>query len=179
MGINWFDFILIAVLLISLILGFIKGLIRQVIGILAVVGGLILASLYYSRVAKILYWLVSSELWSNLLGFIIIFIAVLFIGWLVGLLFSKLMKGPFKFLNHFLGGIFGFLKGILICGVIVFGFLAFPVDKQALKESRLAPYCYKATRATIILIPQELRERLKAAYQEIVVSVGKNGKKVR
>jgi membrane protein required for colicin V production len=178
MGLNWFDFILIAVLLITLILGFIKGLIRQVIGILAVVGGLILASLYYSRAAKVFHWLVANELWSNLLGFIIIFIAVLIIGWLIGLLFSKLMKGPFKFLNHFLGGIFGLLKGILICGVIVFAFLAFPVDKQALKESRLAPYCYKATRAAVILIPQEFRDRLKAAYQEIVVSVGKNGQKI-
>lgn len=168
MTFNWLDIILVAILLITLILGVIKGLIRQIIGILAVIAGLILAVYYYSSVAQVYERLVSNLTLTYLLGFFTVFIAVLCLGWFLSYLLSKLMKGPLKFLNHVLGAALGLLKGILICGVIVLALLIFPREKKALTESQLAPYCLYITRAMYYLIPESLKQEFKKAYQEII-----------
>lgn len=164
---NWLDIVLLVLLAVTFILGIRKGLIRQVVGIAAVIIGLIVAVYNYSYIADFYMDLVSNRVVSQLLGFFTVFIAVLLVGWLVAALLSKIMIGPLKFLNHILGGILGLLKGILIAGVIVFALLVFPVDKRALRQSELAPYCFKITEAIYYLIPESLKQDFKEAYRDI------------
>lgn len=178
MSFNWLDIVLVAVLLITFILGIVKGLIRQIIGIAAVVIGLILAVYNYSYVSQFYIRLVSHQTVSNLLGFFTVFIAVLCVGWFIAYLLSKLAKGPLKFFNHALGGGLGLLKGILISGVIVFALLIFPVDKSGLKESQLSPYCLKITKAIYYLIPENLKQDFRKAYHDILGKGEKGGKKI-
>lgn len=178
MSLNWLDIILLAILLITFILGIVKGLIRQVIGIAAVIAGLILAIYNYAYVSQVYSRLISHQALSHLLGFFTVFVVVLGLGWLISALLSKLAKGPLKFLNHALGGILGLLKGILISGVVVFAFLIFPANKEVLKESQLAPYCLKITKAIYYLIPQSLKQEFKKAYQDILGKGKGYGKKI-
>ncbi len=175
---NWIDVILISVLALTSILGVIKGLVKQVFGLLAGIIGLILALGFYSQVSWIYLRFVSNEVLANFLGFLTIFLVVLCLGWVSSYCLSKFIKGPLKLLNNILGGGLGFLKGILICGVVVFALLVFPISKKALKESVLSPVCLQMTRAMISLIPQELKEKFKEAYQEITRRVEKDGKKI-
>lgn len=175
---NWIDVILISVLALTSILGVIKGLVKQVFGLLAGIVGLILALGFYSQVSWIYLRFVSNEVVANFLGFLTIFLAVLCLGWVSSYCLSKFIKGPLKLLNNILGGGLGLLKGILICGVVVFALLVFPISKKALKESVLSPVCLQMTRAMISLIPQELKEKFKEAYQEITRRVEKDGKKI-
>jgi membrane protein required for colicin V production len=176
--VNWIDVILISVLALTSILGVIKGLVKQVFGLLAGIIGLILALGFYSQVSWIYLRFVSNEVVANFLGFLTIFLVVLCLGWVSSYCLSKFIKGPLKLLNNILGGGLGFLKGILICGVVVFALLVFPISKKALKESELSPVCLQMTRAMISLIPQELKEKFKEAYQEITRRVEKDGKKI-
>lgn len=178
MSLNWLDIIFLALLLVTFILGIIKGLIRQIIGILAVIVGLVLAVYNYATIAEFYARFISNRTLAHLLGFFTIFVAVLCLGWLVAHLLSKLMKGPLKFLNHIFGGALGLLKGILICGVIVLSLLVFPVDKAALKESELAPYCLKIAEGLYYLIPQSLKQEFKKAYNDILGKGGKHEKRV-
>ena len=175
---NWLDVILIAILIVTSFLGIIKGLVKQLFGLLAVIIGLILALGFYSQVSWLYRRLISNEVLSHFLGFITIFLAVLCIGWLSSRTLSKLIKGPLKLLNKVLGGGLGLLKGILVCGVVVFALLVFPISKKALKESQLSPVCLQMTRAIIGLIPRELKEEFRESYQEIIRRVEKDAKKV-
>lgn len=175
---NWIDVILISILALTSILGVIKGLVKQVFGLLAGIIGLILALGFYSQVSWIYLRFVSNEVLANFLGFLTIFLVVLSLGWVSSYCLSKFIKGPLKLLNNILGGGLGLLKGILICGVVVFALLVFPISKKALKESVLSPVCLQMTRAMISLIPQELKEKFKEAYQEITRRVEKDGKKI-
>lgn len=175
---NWLDIILLIILLVSLVLGLIKGFVRQIVGIAAVVAGLVLAAMYYQYVSYLLLRAFVSEQWSHLVAFLLVFLAVLAVGWLVGFLLSKLMVGPLKFLDRLLGAILGTVKGVLICGVIVIGMLVFPVSKQALMQSSLAPYCYWLTRGMIQLIPRDLKEKFRETYHEIIQSTREHGQKV-
>ena len=164
---NWLDIVLLLVLLTACVLGLIKGLVRQVVGVLAVIVGLILALAFYSVAASAFGTLIKDPNVSGFLGFMIIFGAALVTGWLVGRMFSKAIKGPLKFFNHVLGGALGLLKGALIGGVLVFAMLVFPVNSDALRNSVIAPPCVEVTRVLIDLIPEELKEAFSVAYEDI------------
>ena len=78
---NWIDVILISILALTSILGVIKGLVKQVFGLLAGIIGLILALGFYSQVSWIYLRFVSNEVLANFLGFLTIFLVVLCLGW--------------------------------------------------------------------------------------------------
>jgi membrane protein required for colicin V production len=176
--VNWLDIVLLCVLGATAVIGLIKGFLRQIIGIAAVVVGLILAAVYYWGIAEVLKSFIRNELLANFLGFVFIFVAVLVLGGLVGYLLTKAMKGPLAFINRVFGGILGLVKGILICGVFVFALLVFKIGEKALLESRLAPACYGVTRAAVNLIPKELREQFNSSYRAIKKGGGGYGKKI-
>ncbi len=175
---NWIDVILVSILVLTSILGVVKGLVKQAFGLLAVIIGLILALGFYSQVSRLFLRFISNEVLAHFLGFLTIFLLVLCLGWISSYSLSKFIKGPLKLLNNILGGGLGLLKGILICGVVVFALLVFPVSKKALKESVLSPVCLQMTKAVISLIPRELKERFKEAYKEVTKRVEKDGKKI-
>jgi membrane protein required for colicin V production len=168
MEFNWLDIILLVIIAAGLVLGIIKGLVRQLVGILAVVVGFVLGLAYYPYTASIFRPVVSKDSIANFLGFLLIFLAVILLGWLVSRIFAKVMKGSVKVVNHFFGGMLGLLKGALICGVLVFALLVFPMNIEALKGSFIAPYCAKVTKTVVGLIPQELKQKFVESYDEFI-----------
>ncbi len=175
---NWLDIVLLLILALTVIMGILKGLVKQVIGIAAVVAGLILASAYYWGIADLLGTLVRNEFLANFISFVFIFVCILVVGSLLGYLLTHAMKGPLAFLNRLFGGVFGLIKGLLICGVVVFALIAFEVARPALRESRLAPTCYRMTKAVVNLIPRNLRDKFDSSYRELRKSGGRYGQKI-
>ncbi|HVP89791.1 MAG TPA: CvpA family protein [Terriglobales bacterium] len=174
---NWVDFIFIIILAGTAAAGIIRGFVRQVIGLAAVILGFVLAALYYEGTAEVFAKFIHDRLVSNFLGFLAIFFAVLAAGALLGFLVSKVMKGPLALANRALGGLFGLVTAVLICGVIAFALAAFHVAPTALGESRLAPFCVGVTKAAVNLVPQDLKDKFIRSYQEIRRSGGKGGGK--
>ncbi|MCK7489509.1 MAG: CvpA family protein [Anaerotruncus sp.] len=107
-----------------------------------------------------------------------IFVLVLIAGAVLGHLITKAMKGPLAFANRLFGALFGFVKAVLICGILVFALVSFEVAKPALETSVLAPACLGVTRAVINLIPQDLRARFNSSYKRIRESGGKHGQEI-
>lgn len=172
---NWFDILLLVIIAITVIIGAVRGFLRQIIGLTAVILGLFLAIKYYSYAGDI-FAFIRNEIFAQLLGFFLIFVTVLCIGWAINLLLAKAIRGPFKSMNRLLGAGLGLVKGVIICTVVVFGFLVFPVNAKALENSQLAPYCIEIASVAYNLIPQELKDKFSEAYQEIM---GKRGKDVK
>ncbi len=174
---NWLDVILIVVLAVTTILGVIKGLVKQVFGLLSVILGLFLALGLYGQVGWFYRQFIHSDILAHFLGFLTVFLGVAGLGWVMSHLLSKMIKGPLKLLNNLLGGGLGLLQGILICGVLVFALMVFPVSRKALKESQLAPPCVQMTRAIAGLVPRDLKERFREAYREITRKAENDAKK--
>ena len=164
---NWLDVVLGVLLLATTVWGIVRGLVRQVVGLVAVVAGLVLAAFNYRTAAAVFDRFMDNEVLANFLGFVAVFVAVLAAGGLVGWLLTKAMKGPLDLANRLFGGAFGMLKGVLICGILVFALLAFDVERRAIEGSRLAPLCFGITRAAVNLIPQDLKEKFDSSYKEI------------
>ncbi len=175
MALNWLDILLLVILGITIVIGAIRGFLRQIIGILAAVIGLIFAIKYYPVGAKV-FSFVRNDVLAQLLGFFLIFITVLCVGWVINILLAKAVRGPLKSLNHFMGAGLGLVKGIIICCVVVFGLLVFPVNTRVLEESQFTPYCIKIADTAYNLIPQELKDKFTEAYHEIM---GEKTKKER
>ena len=164
---NWLDILLIVIIAITVIIGAIRGFVRQIIGLLAVILGLVLALKFYPY-GKEVFTFLRNEVLAQLLGFFLIFVIVLSVGWVINILLAKAVRGPFRSLNHFMGAGFGLLKGLIICVVVVFGFLVFPVNTRILEDSVLTPYCMEIADTAYNLIPQELKDKFKEAYQEVL-----------
>jgi len=175
---NWLDFILLAIVLVTAVVGIFKGFVKQVIGLVAVIAGLVLAVIYYEPVAGVFTGLVKNRLVSNFLGFLLIFVVVLIAGAVLGHLITKAMVGPLALANRLFGAAFGFIKAVLICGIIVFALVSFEIAKPALGTSVLAPICLGATRAVINAIPKDLRARFNESYKRIRESGGEHGQKI-
>jgi membrane protein required for colicin V production len=178
MGVNWLDVILILVLIVAFVIGIIKGLVRQIVGILAALIGLFVALAFYPYLSGAVRLLLKNDVVRDFLSFLTIFLVLLLLGWVTGRLFTKAMKGPFKFLNHVLGGVLGALKGVLVCGILIFAMLVFPVNNEALRGSALAPYCVVITRSVIDLIPRELKQAFIKAYDEIFEGGGEDVERI-
>jgi membrane protein required for colicin V production len=175
---NWLDYVLLTIMVVTAIVGIFKGFIKQALGLVAVVAGLILACLYYEQTAAVFQTFVKNPLVSNFLGFVLIFVVVLIAGGILGHLLTKAMIGPLALVNRLFGALFGFLKAVLICGILVFALVAFEIARPALETSVIAPPCLSVTRAAINLIPRDLRARFNASYKRIRESGGKHGQEI-
>jgi membrane protein required for colicin V production len=176
--VNWLDYLLLAIIVVTAVVGIIKGFVRQVIGLVAVIAGLVLAVVYYRQTAHVFQAFVKNQLVSNFLGFLLIFVIVLVAGSILGHLITKAMIGPLAFVNRLFGALFGLLKAVLICGVLVFALVSFDVARPAVESSVLAPACLGITRAVVDLVPRDLRERFNESYKRIRESGGKHGQTI-
>jgi membrane protein required for colicin V production len=175
---NWLDYVLLAIIVVTAVVGIVKGFIRQVVGLVAVIAGLVLAVVYYEQMAHVFQTLVKNQLVSNFLGFLLIFVIVLVAGAILGHLITKAMVGPLAFVNRLFGAIFGLVKAVLICGILVFALVSFEVAKPAVETSVLAPACLGVTRAVVNLVPKDLRTRFNESYKRIRESGGKHGQEI-
>jgi len=178
MSFNWFDAVLTAVIIVTVILGVIKGFMRQVVGILSVIVGLVLAVKHYAWMSEKVFHFIGDRMLSSFLSFLGIFFATVCVGSLVAWVLSALERGPFRWINRILGLGLGLVKGIFICGVIVFAQLVFPVDRSILRESVLAPYCLRMIKAAYYIIPRDFKQRFRDAYDDILGKGGRDEERI-
>jgi membrane protein required for colicin V production len=175
---NWLDLTLLAIIVVTAVIGIFKGFIKQVIGLAAVVAGLILAVVYYEQTGAALMGFVKNRLVSNFLGFLFIFVLVIVAGGILGHLLTKAMIGPLALANRLLGAAFGFLKAVLITGIIVFALVSFEILTPVVETSVLAPACLGVTRAVINMVPRDLRDQFNESYKRIRERGGEHGQKI-
>ncbi|MCP2620216.1 CvpA family protein [Candidatus Aminicenantes bacterium AC-334-K16] len=183
MTFNWLDIILLIIIGVMIILGLIKGFLRQILGLVGIVAGFILALSFYPEVAGFLLRFIQPSVLTELLGFLIIFLGIVFVGYFLAHLLGKALKGPIKFFDRVLGGFFGFLKGVLIGGILLLALVLFPVNPSVIKASRVAPLCLGVTRGVVYLIPQKLKDKFNETYRQIIPQAkpktrGKNARRI-
>ncbi|MBM3297540.1 MAG: CvpA family protein [Candidatus Aminicenantes bacterium] len=180
MASNWLDVLFVAVTAAALVFGLIRGLIREVVGILSVLAGFLLAAHYYPNLSVILFSVVGHRPASDFLSFGAVFLAVVLAGGLLSRFISRNMAGMSRVFNHLLGGALGFLKGAFLCGVIALGFLVFPADSDIVSKSRLAPPALRVTSGLIKMAPEDLKKKFSEAYKKVkeIKRGGGDGQKI-
>lgn len=163
------DFLFAGIVLISTIFALLKGLVRELVSLAALIGGFILAVLYYRVPARKLSEFCRTDTVADLFGFLIIFIGCLVIGILAATLINRFVKAAsLKWLDRLLGGIFGLLRGWAISSILVVALIAFPVRDNLMARSFLAPFLLAGARAAILLVPQDLKDKFNEQYKKAI-----------
>ena len=119
----WFDLILAALVLILGIKGLMNGFIKEVFGIIGLIGGVIIASRYATEVGELVsknIYAVQETFWFHL-GFLVTLIAFWLLCLGLGYVFSKMLSmSGFSFVDRLLGFIVGSAKIFLVFAIFVF-----------------------------------------------------------
>ena len=171
----WLDFFFAGIILISMAFALLKGLAREIISLVALIGGFIFAALYYHVPARMFSDFSRTESIANLIGFMIIFFSCLLIGAVIALLVNRFLKASsLKWLDRLLGGIFGFLRGWAISSILVVALIAFPIRENLMARSFFAPYLLAGSRAVVMLVPQGLKDQFNEEYKKVLDTWNKN-----
>ncbi|MFL6354247.1 MAG: CvpA family protein [Bryobacteraceae bacterium] len=161
LSLNWFDIVLILIVIWSALTGFRAGLARVVVGFIAALCGLIAGFWFYRLAAvKLMPW-VKTVTAADILGFLIIFVGVLILGSLLSALLSRLFNWiGLSWFNHFLGGIAGVFRGALVIAALADILVAFSPSPTPsfLVNSRVLPYTVQVSSWLVGLAPHELRD---------------------
>jgi membrane protein required for colicin V production len=109
------DWIGIAVLVISLLVGAWRGLVVEVVSVASWLAAFVLAQWFAPDVAAKLPMAGAAEQVRYAAGFVLVFVATLFVGALIGFVISKLLSAVgLGAINRLLGALFGVLRGVLL-----------------------------------------------------------------
>ncbi len=117
---NWIDAIIVIILILAAVRGFINGFVKEVASLLALILGIWGAIKFSSFTAEKLYdYFDLTGKYVGIMAFIITFILIVIAIHFLGMLVDKLMKAiALGFVNRLVGIVFGVLKSVLIMSVI-------------------------------------------------------------
>lgn len=150
-GLNWVDYIILAVFFFSVLAGFGRGLVREIISLATIVAAFIVASLFAGSLADMFTSSASVQTVvtqaSNSTGvnaaqsasyialglsFTLIFVGTIIAGSLIGYFINMAFQaGVLGIGNRLLGGVFGLVRGFIINLVIIFVVQLTPFASQA------------------------------------------------
>jgi membrane protein required for colicin V production len=154
------DWMICAVVLLNVVAAAMQGFFSEALTMAGLVVGYVVAAWKYRGVAEWLESFLKNPWLAEILGFLIIFFAIVLLFGLAARLARWIMKeAGLSGFDRFLGGVLGLLKGGLMVAIILMGMTAFAPTSKLLQKSQLAPYFLVVGRAAIWLAPSELRAR--------------------
>jgi membrane protein required for colicin V production len=172
--VNWLDIVLIVVLAFSTIQSLRKGFSREIVGLAASLAALVLAMWFYGMAGTFIAPYVGSPRTANLLGFVLVIIAVLLVGSLIGWIVSRFLRTiGLSFFDRLLGAVFGFARGLLITIAVLTAVMAFGPradnnpTPEAVVHSRIAPWVLEASRWFVAIAPMELKQSFRERYSQV------------
>lgn len=160
---NALDIVFIVIIVISAIFSVIKGLIRELFFLAAVILGIVLAANYYLDVVEVLRPLLGAGTVAKVIGFALVFLIFAVGVSLVGVALSRIVRfAKLGWIDHLLGGFFGVIKGVLISAVICFVIVTFlPRGDELLEDSVMSPSLLIIIDQVTFLFPPELQEEFR------------------
>jgi membrane protein required for colicin V production len=108
-----YDIVVLAVLGFTVLLGFYRGLIRQIASIVSIVVGYMAAMSFREPLSKAIP---AEAPWNKIAAMAILFLATSLVVWIIySSLSSSLKKMELKGFDHQAGAVFGGIKGLLLC----------------------------------------------------------------
>jgi len=128
-----FDYIVLAVLGFSIILSVMRGLVKEVLSILAWFVAFYVGRTYTDQMLPLIPTDIPSESLRTLAAFLVLFLATLLLATLLAIAISAIFKKiGLGWLNRILGAVFGAFRGVLIVCILVLlaGMTEMPKDAR-------------------------------------------------
>ncbi|MGD9592331.1 MAG: CvpA family protein [Candidatus Berkiella sp.] len=131
MSITTPDIIIAGIMLLSIMIGIVRGFVKESISLVTWVVAIGLAVVYTSQLSSHMTYTNSSFV-RNLSAFLILFVGTVFIGAIINYIIGGLVrKTPFSTPDRVLGSVFGVLRGVFFITILVLvaGLTPFPKEK--------------------------------------------------
>ena len=172
-----FDWFLAAIVLVSTIAAFMRGIIKVLFSLVGLVAGIVLASWNYLALAERLHNYLSSFAAAEVVAFVAVLVVVTVVFSLAARLVRKgVSMVGLGFLDRLLGGAFGLARGALAGVALMMAVAAFLPDAPWLKASRLAPYFLTGAHAVSFVVPERLKVQIAAGAAHVLEQVPGGGR---
>lgn len=159
MNLNYFDWLLIAILAWSTIMAFLRGLLLELFSLGGLIAGVLLAAWNYHRLAAVLERVITDVTIANVVAFLLIAIGVMVLCSLAGKALHHTANAiGLGFFDRVFGAVFGFLRGCLLGVAVMMALTAFLPPITAISKSSLAPYFLEGAHAVSFVVPHDLRQ---------------------
>lgn len=160
----WVDFVIIALVGFSALIGLARGLIREVLSLVIWLSALLVAWIYYPQLQPHLAPWISTTSVRMAGAFLVLVLAVLVVGTLLGHLLTTLVeKTGLSGTDRLLGLLFGAARGALLTAMVVFLAALTPVPEDPWwKDSVLIGRFQVLAEQVLAQMPPELIERVKS-----------------
>lgn len=141
---NWVDYVLLALLVVAMIFGTRRGVIRESMGLVAFMVGIVFATHYIDWLAYALTRRMTlSPVLVSFVGFLVLVVFAFLVFRILALIFYRIASvGKLGKVDHLGGALAGLLRGWLMLGFLLFLMLYLPLPQStmlAVDDSFLAP----------------------------------------
>lgn len=157
-----FDYIVLGIVSISVLLSITRGVVREVVSLLGWIIAFFVASHYAANFEPLLPQTIEDGSFRMLIVFVTTFFVALVVVMVCSLLLSKLVRSVgLGFIDRILGAVFGFVRGLLIVlfTILAAGFTALPQQSFWQQALLREPLEMMATQV-IPWLPQDLKEHI-------------------
>lgn len=155
---NWFDYALLGFMMLSTLIGWQRGLAREILSTIGLGASLLIAFLFSNQIAPLLESYLPLPSVRQIAAFILLFLIMLVVMALVNYLLVALITATdTQDIDQFFGMIFGFIRGITIIVLVIAlaGFTPFPKDLWW-REAQLVPPFVGMAKWSCQFLPQGL-----------------------
>lgn len=158
-----FDYAFLALLALSAAVGAWRGLVSEVIALLAWVAAVAAAWLYAGHVAGLLADVIAEPVWRQLAGFALVFVGVLLLAAILRFFLRELLKAAgLRATDRFFGLLFGIARGVAIALVLVLaGALLGLAGEPWWAQAKFAPPLEAAVTAAKPWLPEAVADRIR------------------
>ncbi len=184
---NWLDIVILIIITLFVFLGLRRGLIKEVISIIAIGGGIIAGVMFYASLGELFikYSFVKNKAIANVSGFLLIMFGTYAVIKLIGWVLTKITGTlHLNWIDKIGGGVFGAIKGVIIAFLIISALGFFFSEKELpFKNSILVPYINETFSVLRETIPDDFKEKLQGAKKLVqekgIKAVIKEAEKVK
>jgi len=141
---NWVDYVLLALIVVSMVFGSRRGVIRETMGLIAFMVGVVFATHYIDWLASgVAKRMALSPVLVSFVGFVVLLVFIYIIFRILSLIFYRVASVErLGKVDHLGGALVGVLRGWVMLGFFLFLLLYLPLPQRtltAMDESFLAP----------------------------------------
>lgn len=167
---TWVDIAVLGILALSAVLAFTRGLVREVLGIGAWVGAIVIAVKALPHARPLVKQYLSEPAWIDPLAFAGLFLASLIVLSLLARMVGRMVRGSMLGgVDRSLGVLFGLARGAaLVILAYILGGMAVAIDQwpEAVREARSLTPTFQGATWVVQQLPAEYRPRLQAPTAE-------------
>jgi len=166
---NWIDYSIFAILFFATVLGLASGPVLQFLRIGCLLVSFFVALFFYGILSNFLKGIFTPPT-ANLLSYFIIFGVAFMVTYILTDLAKRIMgKWEMGMGLRLFGGLLGILKGLVFCGVIIFGILLFCSKPTCdrVNTSKIAAQIGKGMQTIVSVIPESVSSKIKGYAEGI------------